>query len=255
MPAKLKHSISRLAERAGYTIVPTWRLELYPQAAFLRRFLRHLEIDCVFDVGANVGQYRDFLRRQVGYEGTIVSFEPIPENVAILRQRAREDGRWLIEGYALGRAAGSATFNVMASSEFSSFLEPDDSITDRFHGANEVARRVEVEIRTLAHALPEIERRLDARAVYLKLDTQGYDVDVGQGAGAAIERVRGLQMEASVQGIYAGAPDFGASIRAFNDLGFELSAIFPNNPDHFPVLYEFDCHMIARKYSGLRGTR
>jgi len=248
MASVLKKAILNLATSLGYQLTPHWRLATHPQATYLNQLLRWLDIDCVFDVGANTGQYRDFLRRNVEYDGTIVSFEPIPEHVELLRERARTDKKWHIEGYALGSTNGEAAFNVMAGSQFSSFLEPDHSSTKEFSTMNVVQRQVTVQVRALESVLPELQRRLGFSALYLKLDTQGYDMEVAKGAGAAMRAVRGLQTEASVTPLYTGAPDYCAAIGTFRSLGFELSGLFPNNPHHFPRLHEFDCHMIARDF-------
>src|SRR5262245_25394220 len=125
MMRAIKQTILNAVKGMGYTVIANWRVERYPEAVFLKKLFRMLEIDCVFDVGANLGQYHDFLRAQVDYEGIIVSFEPIPRYVEFLRNRAKTDSKWIIEGYALGSTAGMAPFNVMASTSFSSFLEPD----------------------------------------------------------------------------------------------------------------------------------
>src|SRR3954447_8852354 len=55
--------------------------------------LRELRVNVVLDVGATVGQYADKLRR-TGYAGRIVSFEPVAELCAELRERAAADDRW-----------------------------------------------------------------------------------------------------------------------------------------------------------------
>ena len=78
-------------------------------------------IDCILDVGANVGQYHDFLRDKVLYGGPIVSFEPVGRNIDRLHERARFDSAWRIEGYALGAAEGTLPLNVMVSDQFSLF--------------------------------------------------------------------------------------------------------------------------------------
>ena len=69
MIATLKSAASKAFLKLGYTVIPTWRLAHFPFGEHLRRILQTFEIDCVLDVGANTGQYRDFLRDQVGYEG------------------------------------------------------------------------------------------------------------------------------------------------------------------------------------------
>jgi FkbM family methyltransferase len=85
----------------------------------LRRVFRAFKIDCVFDVGANKGQYAEMTRRNVGYAGPIVSFEPTPEAAQALRRKASEDEHWFVEQMALDEAAGTKSFNVAADSEFS----------------------------------------------------------------------------------------------------------------------------------------
>ena len=49
--------------------------------------LGELRVDCVLDVGANVGQFGDMLRT-IGYMGTIVSFEPVDATFRTLAEHA-----------------------------------------------------------------------------------------------------------------------------------------------------------------------
>src|SRR6266496_6469145 len=76
----------------------------------LHRFFKHFKVDCVFDVGANAGQYANMLRTEVGYKGDIVSFEPIPELAQRLRAKAAT-GRWpwFVEELALDEREGQAS--------------------------------------------------------------------------------------------------------------------------------------------------
>jgi FkbM family methyltransferase len=248
MRQRLKHAIAKAVSALGYTVIPQWRAHRYAQAAFLQKMFRLLDIECVLDVGANVGQYRDFLRTEVGFEGQIVSFEPIPRHVELLRQRAKTDARWLIEGCALGRTSGQAFFNVMASTALSSFLQPDHAQVMQFKDEIEIQERVPVEVRTLDEVLASLERRLGARRLFLKLDTQGFDLEVVQGARQSMTRIRALQTEASIKPIYSGMPDYVASIQTLQSLGFEVSGFFPVDAYQFPVLIEVDCVMVSRKY-------
>ena len=247
MAGKIKQWVASQAQARGYSIVPDWQLEKFAQARFMARLLAEFEVDCVLDVGANRGQYRDFLRNEVGYGGTIVSFEPVPALGEHLAQRAESDPGWLVQPVALGAASGRATLNVMASDTFSSFLAPSETATKMFASKNRVQAQVEVPVHTLDALLPELLAQTGCRRPYLKLDTQGYDLVVIEGAARSLETVLALQTEASVTPIYEGAPDFAQVIRHLEARGYALSGIFPNNPDHFPLMIEFDCHMVNRR--------
>ena len=235
-------------EKMGYKIVPIWRHEHYAQSEYLRKLFTYLKIDCVFDVGANDGQYGQFLRHEVGFNGTIISFEPIPSSIEKLRKLSESDSQWIIKPYALGKTRSKAEFNIMKESQFSSFLEPSHDSVKMFMDNNQVSEKIEVDVLTLAEIMPDLVKEYGITSPYLKLDTQGFDLEVARGAGSLLSNFRALQSEASVKQIYKGMPSYSESIQTYNDMGFDLSGIFPNNPGHFPLLIEFDLHMINRDY-------
>lgn len=237
--------VERLAKRAGLSLIADWRLEKYPQAVYLERLFAAGEVDCVFDVGANLGQYRDFLRDEVGYRGAVVSFEPIPEHAQAMRARAAADPNWIVEACALGRSPGRAVLHVMHSTQFSSFRAPRHDAEAMFARQNSLTRDVDVEVRMLDDVFVAVRERLGFKTPYLKLDTQGFDLEVAAGATARLGEFLAIQSEASVKPIYEGMPGYTQTIEWFCRQGFELSAMFPNNPDHFPKLVEFDCHFVA----------
>lgn len=234
----------------GYLVVPRWRVPSYPQAAYLERLFSLLRIDCVLDVGANIGQFRDFLRQQVGYVGKIVSFEPIPKNVEILRKRAMTDLSWRIEPVALGRTTGHAELNITAETSLSSFLAPGRDAPPQFRDISRVTEKRMVLVRTLDDYVPTLRRELACKRIYLKLDTQGFDLEVVHGASGTLGHIWALQTEASVVPLYENMPDYVTTIRTLEGLGFALSGIFTVNPDHFPTIVELDCHMINRAHLG-----
>lgn len=242
----VKDSVLRVSRSFGYDIVPLREMKERDFALHLRDLLTRLEIDCVLDVGANVGQYHDFLREKVLYEGPIVSFEPVSHHVAVLRERAHHDPDWHIEPYALGAEVGSLSINIMVSDQFSSFLEPDNSRVRAFDGLNVPCRIETVAVRTVDTVLPALRERLGFRRPYLKLDTQGFDIEVLQGAQQSLPGVPALQSEASVIGIYKGMPGYMDTIRYLGDCGFDITGLYPVSRDSSLRLIEFDCVMINR---------
>jgi FkbM family methyltransferase len=198
----------------------------------------------VFDVGANAGQYADLLRNEVGYRGPLCSVEPIPAVALALAQRASTDAKWTVHTLALGRERGRAQFNVMAGSEFSSFKAPDAAFEGRFQGQHRIEQVLDVEVETLDGLVQRIGLTGTDRSVYLKLDTQGTELDVLAGAQALLPRVAAIQTEIGLKTIYAGAPSAQAVMAHVQSLGFELAALFPNNEGHFPRLLELDAIFI-----------
>jgi FkbM family methyltransferase len=150
-------------------------------------FLR-VGIDLVIDVGANIGQYGCGLRRS-GYNGAIVSLEPLPSAYAVLEQTARSDTKWHVINAAAGDKATRSSFNISADSVCSSLLQPSTALLDAIPTAK-IVETVDVEVICLEHlTLPE------HRKVALKLDVQGFERQAITGAGNLLERIDVLEIE------------------------------------------------------------
>lgn len=240
----LKQAVTTLARRMGYTIIPNWQLSTYEIVNDLKRRFALFKIDLVIDVGANSGQYRDLLRERVGYTGPIASFEPIPELARKIAERAKSDLSWDIKHMALGSTVGHAEFNIMAESQFSSLLAPRQGDGALFQDMNKVTERVTVAVSTLDTVLPALLKQHNPRGVFLKIDTQGFDLEVLRGGRHSLPLIAALQTEASVHRIYDQAPGYQEVIDFLQSNGFTISGIFPNNEGMFPRLVEFDCHFV-----------
>ncbi len=228
-------------------IVPTEREYTFHVTRYLQRLFQLLKVDCVIDVGANLGQYRTFLREEVGYRCIIIAFEPILSHAKVSEDQARADPNWHVEDCALGATSGRSTLNVMVDDQFSSFLNPNHDEMTLFHDMNSVCRQIEVEVRTLDAIIPIVHKQYFPKNIYLKLDTQGFDLEVIKGAERTLNDITALQFEASVRKIYDGAPRYDEVVRYCEQRGFLMSGIFPNNAGFFPILVEFDCFMIRQE--------
>jgi FkbM family methyltransferase len=222
------------------------RVHQYPEILALRRFLSAFAIDCVFDVGANAGQYATTLRRGAGFAGHILSFEPNPDVFALLSKAAASDARWHVFNMALSDFDGMADFNIMAADQFSSLERPAEGLDEIFADRNKVTRTVKMECRRLEGLLPELVTRYGFSRPFLKMDTQGHDRAVCAGAGETLSRMLGLQTELAVRPLYQGATGYRDMIDWLESRGFVPSAFFANNKGHFPLLVEMDGIFISR---------
>jgi FkbM family methyltransferase len=238
----LARRLARLVEHTfEVRIVRPDRIGLLFEQRHLERFFSRFAIDCVFDVGANAGQYATMIRSQAKYKGPIISFEPNPQLIPVLRERARGDHLWFVEEAALGSQPGHGQLNIMADDKFSSLHRPQP--IEMFATMNAVQKTIDVKISTIELELRKYRQRMTFHRPFLKMDTQGHDVEIAKGAGELFSEFIGLQSELAIKQIYNNSPSFEETLRFYRDRGFVLSAFVPNNEGHFPWLIEIDCIM------------
>jgi FkbM family methyltransferase len=207
----------------------------------LKWLLLDLGVNCVVDVGAHYGEFGSLLRHS-GYRGRIVSFEPVAENFAHLEKAATTDVNWMVHPLALGRSEDSASINVTSSTAFSSLLAPNDFGRRAFPDSIGVDHVEEVQVRPLSDLWGTVTAGLDDPRAFLKMDTQGWDMEVLAGAEKILGDVIGIQSEVSVLPIYEDQEmDYRAVIDHLHGLGFELSGLFPVSWDPQIRVVEFDC--------------
>lgn len=247
----LKRLVEAGAGRLGLVVIPDWRLKSLAHAEDLRQVFTQLGIDTVLDVGANEGGYQRFLRRHVGYEGRIVSFEPVSAAYVKLAAAAAADPRWSGMPVALGDVDGQLTINVSARTTMSSFLRPDAVGLARLgyshlERVTDVVRTEPVTVRRLDSIFDEVAGR-DAR-VFLKCDTQGFDLQVIAGAAGALPSIAALQIEMSFTPIYAGAPAAPEVLARMKASGFDVAGIYPVRRDELLRMVNFDCLLINSRH-------
>jgi FkbM family methyltransferase len=195
----------------------------------LVRILEHHGITVVLDVGANVGQYATRLR-QGGWAGRIVSFEPLPTARIALEQAAATDPLWEVAPpMALGASAGTVTLNVSAESDMSSTLPFLPEMAELLDSAAYTG--------TVTAPLARLDEVFGQYAggndrVLLKIDTQGTESAVLEGASGILERIQGIQLELSIVQVYQGERGYLDMIADLKELGFEPSLFIPGYFNH-----------------------
>lgn len=253
----VKRFVEQGASRLGYHVIPDWRMKTLEHAQNVRALFDLLAIDTALDVGANQGGYRAFLRKQVGFTGQIVSFEPVPDVYAALAAGAAGDPAWRGMPIALGDTDGTLDINVTARTTMSSFLTRDEAQLEdmgyqHLLRVTGVVRTEPVPVRRLDSVFDEaVGTRRDAR-VFLKCDTQGFDLKVIAGAAACLSSIMALQIELSIKPIYAGAPAYATVLQHMTDRGFDITGIYPVRRDELSRIVNFDCVMINSAHPVVR---
>lgn len=214
----IKAAIKRPLRRA-YFRYQDRRGKTDPYVALLRKY----GVNLVLDVGANQGQYARRLIKK-GYQGKIISFEPLPDAFEHLKRRSESNPLWTAMPIALGDRKSTATLHIAGNSQSSS-LHP---MLDRHvASAPESAYTGEVEVQV---------DRLDAiidqfttpeTRVFLKVDVQGHESEVISGALGCLDRIVGAELELSLVNLYQGQSLWQETIAGMKSKGFELATMEP----------------------------
>ena len=136
----------------------------------------------------------------------------------------------------------------MRQDMFSSFLAPDHGENRQLAAHNTVARKELVPLRTLDGVIEELRAETAFRTFYLKMDTQGYDMNVLRGAERSLADVIALQTEVPVRRIYREMPSYEEVVERLGALGFDVSGMFCVTRDEHLRVVEFDCVAVNRTF-------
>jgi FkbM family methyltransferase len=175
--------------------------------------LKHHGVTVVIDIGANVGQYALALR-EYGYAGAIVSFEPAPEAFRSLLETTRSDPAWSAVQLAITETEGNATLNITSNTVWTSLLHPEAIPVEVV--ARETVRTARLD--SVADTIPP------GRAL-LKVDAQGSEIRILEGAPATLRRSVVVELEFMLAEFYSGQPSARELIDFMYDRGFRLVGV------------------------------
>lgn len=252
----LLKKIQRLVERflgiriSGYPfevmqIIPNKKREdaWFSYHAIFQSIIEKYQVDLVLDVGANKGQ---FVRELRGfYPGTVVSFEPVPRTFAALQMARPQDNNWFKLNYALGSKSEDQYINTFKKDELNSLLETNDNFVTRFGPAAAISQKEPIKVRRLDDVLDEIPFDINNRKILLKMDTQGYDLEVFHGARKILGNIVALQSEISQLPVYQHTPRWTDTVNEYEKAGFHLAGLYPASRDGLRYII-CDCLMVKR---------
>jgi FkbM family methyltransferase len=188
-----------------------------------QRLLDHRGIDTVLDVGANVGQYAQALRTH-GYTRRIISFEPLSDAFVQLSARVQMDRNWECIQSAIGDREGEVEINV-AQNSFSSSILPMCDI----HLASAPDSAYQRRERVSLHRLDSFESKWPSAShrLFLKIDVQGFERQVFEGAPRTLAQAVGLEVELSLVPLYRGQALALEIVELVSRAGLKLVSLEP----------------------------
>lgn len=231
VPKFVSSNINNLLKRLGYRF--TKIKPAPPKDFFIRRkkLLDTYKIDTLLDVGANIGQYSKRMRNNVNYTGRIISFEPMSKEFLTLSDVAKDDPLWDVANFALGNENGKSEIQISGNSVSSSILDMLPSVLDACTDEAAYIGKEEITVKTLDSVFSEY--CTPENNVFLKIDTQGYERTILEGALESLPNISGLQLEMSLMPFYKGEILYNEMIDYVNSLGFKLMSMEPalENPE------------------------
>lgn len=218
----LRKGANRLLAPRGMEIIHQ-QLERAPLKQLMLA-MHDFRIDLVLDIGANTGQFAQELLGQ-GFSGEIHSVEPLPDAHRTLDAAAAKHPNWkVLEPVAAGRDERLVEIAVAGNSYSSSVLEMLDRHIAAAPGSAPIGK-ITVQQKPLDALFAGILDR--PRAALLKIDTQGYEYLILQGAQQCLGRVSLVLLELSLQPLYKDQMLWLDLIDYMKRHGFEVWSVQP----------------------------
>ncbi len=224
-PVLIKSALKRTINNIGWDV----RRYVAPEAecAHLAGMLSFHNVNLVFDIGANTGQFARALR-EAGYKHRIVSFEALESAWKELNAASRADDLWVIAARGIvGAEDGEADFHVSTDSQCSSVLDMHDAVLQIVPSAAYIATE-----RIPMRKLDTIGKQYvhNDSVLFIKADVQGFESQVIKGACELLLRAAGIYLELTLVPLYRGQSLFDELIAELKCAGF---ALWDFKPEYF----------------------
>jgi FkbM family methyltransferase len=189
-----------------------------PRLTPQRIWFQQSGIQTVLDVGSYIGSFA-YAIRHILPDANIYSFEPLMDNYDNLVRNLSPFGNFQAFNTAIGDHTGELEFYRSDFSPSSSALEMEE-LHRHTYPQSAHSTRVTVPVTTLDDQLMNSTL---TPPVFLKIDVQGYEESVLQGAKKTLEKVDFIEIEVSYQPLYSGQLLFDGIYNILKDAGFHFA--------------------------------
>jgi len=217
----VKKIIKDIFRKLGFDIIPFNHVSHPTYRRF--KLLSHHQIDLIFDIGANIGQYAQEVRKS-GFAGKIISFEPVRSAYTELYKKSAKDSLWEAINIGIGNFDGQARINIAKESHSSSLLNILPASLSNCPSASIIGTE-DITVNKIDSIIKNYWQL--SNKLYIKIDTQGYEYNVIEGASFSLNKIFGLEVELSFITLYEGEILFNEMLQLLMDKGFKLMSINP----------------------------
>jgi FkbM family methyltransferase len=220
---QLEHTTKKIFQKLGI-LVRKYNANTSEECRRLK-LLKTYNIDLVFDIGANAGQYAMGII-DAGYTGRVVSFEPLSSVHKKTTESSNKYPNWQVaQRCAIGNKRDEIEINISENSVSSTLLNMLDS---HYQGAPEskIIGKEKVQVYPLDEIAPNFIQ--SSKNIFIKIDVQGFEKQVLEGASSMIQKAKGIEMEISIIPLYENQNWLLPEVLGFmSNNGFKLKSISP----------------------------
>jgi FkbM family methyltransferase len=187
----------------------------------------------IIDIGANKGQFSNLAYHMFNPD-KIIAIEANPDLAKDLNKNLSHIENKTILMTGIGNKDGELSFNFNTDSQVSSFLKNDQDRLNYFPN-DRTFKKSNLPIAKLDSLINQ--SNLDG-PILIKIDVQGFEKDVINGAINNLKRVKWLLLEISFSSLYVGQPNFQEIVNILNNLGFTFVGPmdFHENPERSSII-------------------
>jgi len=194
-------------------------------AAVEHKWVITQDFKTVVDIGANRGQFS--LAVRAFSEAKIYAFEPLEGPAVICKNIFANDDNFELFQVAIGEVSGNVDMHVAESDDSSSLLEIGSKQVEYYPSSKEVGL-TKVRVGTLDEFIPEARI---GEAALLKIDVQGYELNVLKGCTLLLDKFQYIYCECSFVELYTGQATADEVIIFLSNRGFKLIGTYNVNFD------------------------
>tara|TARA_B100000035_G_scaffold282511_1_gene264129 strand:- start:498 stop:1238 length:741 start_codon:yes stop_codon:yes gene_type:complete len=212
---------------------------------FFHHLFKNSKIDCVVDLGAHVGEYHDMIRN-LGYRKFMVCVEPQKQVSKILIENLKKYTNTLVlPNLAIFMRKTKKKFFIYDNTHTSSLKK---SLNKR------PLNTYLVKCITLDSLLKKKFFK-NRKSIYLKIDTQGSELDILKYSELLKKKVDFLQIEISIINLYEKEKLFDYIIKFLDSIGFKIIFLHPGITNNEGLLNQMECFFYNVKKNGTKNLK
>jgi FkbM family methyltransferase len=214
----------------------------------LARYFKLKESNAIVDVGGAGGVISGIFSQHFP-NARVYAFEPIKKTFEGLVERTRGNPQITAINKGLGSRADTLSIHVASRPTASSIFQMEEKINNEYFAENlREVRSEQITISTLDDEIPS-----DIEVNIIKIDVQGYELEVLRGGLSTLKRTAIVILELQNHELYVDAPKYYELDSFLREQDFNLYNIVPSIRQH-KKLYEWDGIYVHRRISDVHMT-